>query len=132
MQNLEVIQDALRLIGVLPEGQTASAEQGEDALRTMNDLLAEWSADGIEVGHFPQTDTTEDFPAGYEVAAAIKYNLALHLAPQYGRQVDQVVGVFAEKFYKRLLRDAVVSNIKEVDVTYVPGGTGHFDLLTDG
>lgn len=127
MQNLEVIQDALRLIGVLPEGQTASAEQGEDALRTMNDLLAEWSADGIEVGHFPQVDTTEDFPAGYEVAAAIKYNLAVHLAPQYGRQVDAIVGTFAGRFYNRLLRDSAISKMKEADTSYL-GGAGRFDI----
>lgn len=53
--NAAIIADALRLLGVLTETQTLSAEQGADGLVTLNDLLEEWSEHGIEVGYFAQS-----------------------------------------------------------------------------
>ena len=132
--NLEVISDALGLLSVLGEGDTATAEQGEHGLRVLNDLMAEWTADGIDVGHFPQSDVSEDFPASYTVLLAVKYGLALALAPHYQKPVDVAVGALAGKYYLRLLRDAVKSKMVESDMTHLPvseGGSGQYNIETD-
>lgn len=132
--NLEIIGDALGLIGVLSEGETASAEQGEHGLRILNDLLAEWAANGIDVGYFPQVSTTEDFPGSYTVRAAVKHGLAVALAPHYRVQIDPVLGALAGSYYSRLLREAVKANMVESNMDHLPSGQGwggQYDIVND-
>lgn len=133
MLNLEVIQDALGLIGVNAEGAPVTAEQGEHGLRVMNNLLAEWAADGVDVGHFPQVATGEDFPGDNSVALAVQYNMALTMAPTYGKQVDPVVVGLAGRFYARLVRDAVIALAEPVSSSLPrsEGQFGGYSILTD-
>ena len=49
MTALELINRSLKLCGVLGEGQTASAEQAEDALSSLNDILDQMNTDGLSV-----------------------------------------------------------------------------------
>lgn len=44
---LQLIEGAARLIGVLAEGQSLSAQGSNDALNTLNDLLDSWSNEGL-------------------------------------------------------------------------------------
>lgn len=44
-----IINDALRKIGVLGDGETTSASMASNALSTLNDLVAEWSAERLLV-----------------------------------------------------------------------------------
>jgi hypothetical protein len=60
--NVQIIDDSLRLIGVIAETQVSSAEQGATALRLLNQFMETWSAEGIEVGYFAQTATTDTCP----------------------------------------------------------------------
>jgi hypothetical protein len=60
--NVKIIEDSLRAIGVIAETQAASAEQGSNALRKLNQLMETWAVDGVEVGYFAQTSTTATCP----------------------------------------------------------------------
>jgi len=42
----ELIQSSLRLITVLGAGENMTAEDGNDALKTLNQMLESWAADG--------------------------------------------------------------------------------------
>ncbi len=128
--NAAIIADALRLLGVLTETQTLSAEQGADGLVTLNDLLEEWSEHGIEVGYFVQTSPADDFPCGPTLHAPVKFNLAVHLAPQYGIAVRPDIGARAETYYRRLLTQAVYDRMPEQDMSHLPGGLRTFDIET--
>lgn len=44
---LGLIEGALRLIGVLAEGESASSQSATDALNTLNDLIDSWSNEGL-------------------------------------------------------------------------------------
>jgi len=130
MSNLTIINDALSLIGVLPEGQDASAEQGTDGLRAMNDMLAGWE---VDIGYFPQTETTEDWPCDYRHAEVVKYNLAVRLAPHYSKSIPPEVGIIAGNTYNRLLRQQLVAALQPAS-TILPiaeGGYGGYSILTD-
>lgn len=64
----QIVQRALRLGAVIGQGQTLDAEQENDALETLNDMLASWSAEGLMV---PNTEI-ESFTL---VAGTISYTV---------------------------------------------------------
>jgi hypothetical protein len=120
MSNLAIINDALSLIGVVSEGQDASAEQGEHALRSLNDMLAAWD---VDIGYFPQVSTAEDFPCDAKYSEAVKYALAVRLAPHYQRPASGELVAIAATSYGRLLRDKLIDSLYAADpVLPVPEG----------
>jgi hypothetical protein len=118
--NSEIISDALSLIGIISETEGLTPLQGRLCLRVMNDLLAEWDNRGINVGHFPQTDTTAQFPANADIHLAIKNNLAVRLAPHFQRQPPPVVIAEAVTTFDRLLRGVMVDRMYPVDMSHMP------------
>lgn len=56
------INRALRLIGVLAEGETPSAEIAQDALTALNQMLDSWSTERLSV--YNTVDQTFTWPAG--------------------------------------------------------------------
>lgn len=133
MKNSEVIYDALSWLGVVSETEALTAEQAALGLRRMNDLLAEWSAVGIDIGHWPQTDPSADFPAGPTVAHAMKSNLAVVLAPDFTRPVPAAVILMAGVSYQRMLRDAVSAQMEPADLSHLPRAEngGFYDVVSD-
>jgi hypothetical protein len=115
MSNLNLVNDALRLIGVLPEGQDASAEQGELALRAATDIADEWAEDGIIVTWEPSpTLDGECSLAGTELNA-VKYALAVKLCPFYGRDPSGSLAMLANNAVQRLIRQQIVRGLEAVD-----------------
>jgi hypothetical protein len=45
----ETINGALRLLGVLAEGETPSAETSQDALRAMDQMIDSWNTERLSV-----------------------------------------------------------------------------------
>jgi hypothetical protein len=112
MSNVNLVNDALRLIGVLPEGQTASAEQGEIALRTATDLVDEWSDDGIIVTWEPNPQLSGECPLVGTELNAVKYALAVKLCPQYGRDPSGPLAMLANNAVQRLVRQQIVRGLE--------------------
>lgn len=81
--NIQIISDALRLIGVIAEGQTATAEQGENALRKLNGLMEAWAVEEVEIGYFAQTSTTDTFPCPAWAERGVTARLAHALLADY-------------------------------------------------
>jgi len=79
MTALELIQKAARLIGMTAQGQTLSAEEAQDGLSALNEMLHAWALEGIILGH---TDLalgdTVNLPSEYTMG--VRYNLALEMA----------------------------------------------------
>ena len=53
----DLIKRSLRIVGVLAEGEAASAAQGADALTALNSMLDSWSIEGLTIN----ARTTEQF-----------------------------------------------------------------------
>jgi hypothetical protein len=81
--NAQIIEDSLRLIGVIAETQPASAEQGSNALRKLNQLMETWAVDGVEVGYFAQTSTTATCPIPAWAERGVTARLAKALLADY-------------------------------------------------
>lgn len=116
MSNLLLVNDALSLIGVLPEGINASAEQGDIALRTVNEMVDEWDEDGVTVNWSPQTDLTADNSLIGIEKTAVKHHLAIRLCPHFGRQPDPTLIALAQAAYGKLQRKQMVQAMAPVDL----------------
>jgi hypothetical protein len=58
----DIINGSLRLIGVLAEGETPSAETAQDALSAMNEMIASWNTERLAV--FSTIDQVVSWPPG--------------------------------------------------------------------
>ena len=58
----DVINGSLRLIGVLAEGETPSSETAQDALSSMNEMIASWNTERLAV--FATQDQVVSWPPG--------------------------------------------------------------------
>jgi hypothetical protein len=134
MTNIEIIEDAMRAIGVLAETESASANQGALGLRRMNDLMAYWEGEGVDLGYPPQTSTTADSPLTITVTLAVKYNLAVMLCADYERSVPPVVASLASSSWYSLLRKYAIDARVESKLDLLPKGeawASGYDITTD-
>ena len=131
--NGDFISSSLRLLGVLMETESASAEQGATGLVALNDLMADLSASDIDLGYAPQSDPTANCPISIEYRQSVKYLLAVLLAPIYTRPVGPVVAAFAEAGKNKLLRDAINRNLTPVrtDLPRSEARRYGYNILTD-
>jgi len=133
--NFEVISDALRLINVISEIDSPSAEQGTHGLRVLNDLMESWTVDGVELGWFTQTEATDDCPVTDGALLAVKTSLATTLATTYGATITAELGVMASNAYKTLVRNTVRDQSVPSDMSHMPLGeanfAGGYNIVTD-
>lgn len=125
MTNVEVIYDALFLLGVVAEGQTVSAEQGTKGLRALNQLIERWTEDDIELGYFAQTSTTDDCPIPAWAEQGVTSKLAQRLMADYpSSQLPAWVMNDEENGFATILRKAMAAALKPVDMRHMPVGSG--------
>ena len=130
MNNLDLIDDALSLINVLPEGQTASPEQSEVALRELNSLVDEWADDEIIVNWSSQAALADECSlSGIELSAA-KYVLAVKLCPHFGRDPSPAIVALANNSFAKLQRIQLVRSIEAVELSLpaAEGGGYGYDI----
>jgi hypothetical protein len=90
-QNLEVVTDAFRKVGIVDETQAPTAEQGATALRLLNDYLLNQAADGMRLGWFKQTDLSANAPLKDQDIWGVKMLLARQLAHEYGVTIQDPI-----------------------------------------
>lgn len=81
-----IIKRALVLINVNDAGEAPSADDSSNGLDALNDMLHGWKKEGIDLNH--KTASLGDtllVDASY--LEGIRYNLAVRLAPEYGRPI---------------------------------------------
>jgi hypothetical protein len=105
--NVDLVTDALRELGVLTEIQTASAEQGEHALRKLNQMMAEWHDSGIDLGYFDQTVLSDACPIPQYAENGVMTHLAARLAANYGQTVSTELAASLMAGYDMIVRIAV-------------------------
>lgn len=86
---------ALRKISGL--GEDPEAEQLTDALEVLNDMLAEWRMDGMDVGVPGVLISGDVLTVADEFLAPIKYNLLVRVAENYDRPITPIVMAAAER-----------------------------------
>lgn len=132
---LEVIEDALRDINVISEVDNASPEQGKYGRRKLNQMMALWLEDSIDVGYFSQPNTSNDCPIPEYAELAVISGLAIVLAPKYGATVSQELVSVANSAIASVRRKLISESLDNTDMSHLPRGQGHYhngyDILTD-
>ena len=102
----DVCAFALRKIAGI--GETADADELSVAVEYLNDMLAEWRIDGLDVGIAKLLASTDDFTVRDEFIAPIKNNLTVRLAEEFDRPLTPVLVANAERG-RRLIENALIS-----------------------
>jgi hypothetical protein len=122
---LDLVTDALRQITVIGQTATPSAEQGQDAVKKLNDLMASLAEDGIDFGYNPKSTTADtiELPLGH--VQSIQALLGVALCDGYGIPVPLVVGTVATSGYSRMLRQAIYNEALETRTDAPRGDSQH-------
>lgn len=111
-----------------------SPEEDQSALRRMDAMLALWEAKGVRIGYaFPADPTSSDpdTPSGIPDSAAetVALNLAIRLAPSFGKAVKPETTKAAREGYDLLLWGAARPQAQQMPNT-MPVGAGNRGYVT--
>src|SRR3954471_16611270 len=79
----DLVTRALQLAGVVGMNRAPSADEMIDGIDTLNEMLASWALDGMDLGLNTLVQTDEDLIDAAFVKG-IRYNLAVELAGAHG------------------------------------------------
>lgn len=81
---IEMLTDAYRTANVIDENGVPSPEQGVIGLRVLNQMMGQWDRDGIRLGWTVVDAQSDTLPIDFQDERAVKFNLAVELAGEYG------------------------------------------------
>jgi hypothetical protein len=125
----QFVAAAFEEIGLASYAFDLQPQQFESALRRLDAMMASWNALGIRLGYpLPSSPQFSDIDAESEVPdsanEAIITNLAIKLAPGYGKQVMPETKATAKETYNTLLSRAAVPMEQQLPST-MPSGAGN-------
>jgi hypothetical protein len=131
----QYIEAAFEEIGMASYVFDISPEQRESAMRRLDAMMAEWNAKGIRLGYpLPaspqQSDLDEQTYVPDSANQAIITNLAMRIAPGYGKQVMMGTMATAKSSYNTLLAKATFPTEKQFPDT-LPSGAGNKPWMYD-
>jgi hypothetical protein len=124
----QFVEQAFSAVGLAAYIVNLSPEQLDNAVQKLDGMMAMWNGKGIRLGWPLVSDPTFsnlDDVTGVPDAAceAIYMNLAIRVAPGFGKTVAPDVKVMASEGYNMLLAKATMPH--EVQTTRLPIGAGN-------
>ena len=116
----DLITQSLRTLGVLHSGETPSAEEANDGLTSLNQMLNSWLYDGIDMEFTTLTSLNDTIPYPDDQIGPIRYNLAVTMSPDYGVPVTPAMAALAQQGYLQLKRAYLVVPSLSVDTALRP------------
>ncbi len=128
----QIVTGALQLLGVKVNETAIEASEAEDGRVALNDMMNEWSVDGINIGYESLDSVEDELFVTLGAVGAIKANLAVYIAPEYQRTVSEVLFNRA-RTSKRSVRASIKLNGSSFPDT-LPIGSGNEDnnYVADG
>ncbi len=117
MTALELITSSLRLATIIDQIQAPPPEMGQQALTTLNQMVADWERDGIRLGWYPVAALADTLPIEDADQRGLRYNLAVELCGEYGIEPTSDVARIRNETYARLAKtsaDEVVSDLSSL------------------
>lgn len=84
----QIIRRALRILTVIDSQEALDANDAQDALETLNAILAEFHEAEIGIPDYSLATITTELASDAADREALAYELALRLAPEYGRSLS--------------------------------------------
>lgn len=98
----DIIRRAFQKAGIKPAESTLEANELEDGLDTLRDMLNAWNAAGKLIGAQTPEDVNEELRVPNYALGAIKANLAIMLAGEYNLPITAVLAGEAEMMSRDL------------------------------
>ena len=119
----EIVNGALLLLEVRTAEAAVTPQEAEDGLASLNDMMNEWNVDGINVGYETLSNIEDILYVDLGAIGAIKSNLAVYIAPEYGRVVLPSLQKRADRS-KKSLRASIKLNPTQYPDS-LPVGSGN-------
>jgi len=127
----ELIDQALYNLGYLEKGESADATDSADALRVLNQLLAEWEWAGKDLNWFSQDDLTATMPIPVWAERAAMTGLAIDLAGEFDVVPTQALYTKFDESRQTLTNRLMNTALNPSRMDHLPRGSGHWDISTD-
>ena len=124
----EILNGAFAEIGMAEYIFDLQPEDLQDALNRLDAFIAQWEGEGIVTGY-----TVVDDPATISIdgdsgisstlVLPVIHNLAVQIAPSYGKIPTPATAAMARKGYSAALRTVAVP-AKNANITVTPAGSG--------
>jgi hypothetical protein len=126
----ELIAAAFAEIGLAAYVFDLQPEQLEAARRQMDAMMAAWDATGIRCGYTVPTtadgsDLDNDSGVTDAATETVYLNLAIRLAPSYGKSASLETKAAARTGYTALLTKAARPSERQFDTALLPPGAGN-------
>ena len=131
---LQFVQQAFRKAGLAAYVFDLTPDQLDSAMHDLDAMMATWNAKGIRLG-YPVPTSPENATLGQETNVpdsaneAIYLNLAIRIAPDFGKMIPPEVKVSAKLAYDALLSRAAMPD--EMQLPSMPSGAGNKSWRTD-
>jgi len=131
----QIIQQAFDEIGLAPYVFDLTADQLESALRRLDSMIAGWESKGIRLGYplpsSPQNSDLDSETNMPDVAVEAAFlQLAVRLAPSYGKVVSAETKAAAKQAYDSLLVQFATPPEMHLPAGY-PAGAGYKPYAID-
>jgi hypothetical protein len=131
MTTLQYVSDALKILGVIGETETPSAEQGADGVVALNDMMMFYLELGFDCGFNPQANTADSFTPPPGEREAIKYLLASRLVNQYpSNPMPQTAMMIAAEASDRWRRKGMLNQVQSIKPGMPLGYATSYNILT--
>ena len=118
------ISRALTRLGVRASETSLQADEIQDGISLLNDMMSEWEETGPQLGFSPVAGVSDEVRIPRGANAAVIDNLAIRMAPEYSRVVSPALAKSADDSLKNLLNANVF--IGDVDMpSTLPIGSGN-------
>lgn len=126
----DLIAQALTEIGLAEYTFDLSPEQWQAALRRLDAMVGQWEMKGIRLKYpmptgYSESNLDQDSNVPDPALEAIYLNLAVRIAPQYGKTPSPDTKVLASQAYKTLLAQSAQPVTLQIDNQAVPAGAGY-------
>ncbi len=125
----EFITQAFEELGLAAYVFDLTADQLDSALRRLDAMVGGWSANGVRIGYpLPNSPGASDISVESGVPdyanEAIYVNLAVRLAPAYGKIVSPELKALADMTYNNLVNQTALPTIERQLPNTMPRGAG--------
>jgi hypothetical protein len=115
---------ALTRLGIRASETSLQADEIQDGISLLNDMLSEWEEAGPQLGFSPIVGVSDEVRVPRGANAAIIDNLAIRMAPEYSRPISPALIESANQSFKNMLSANVF--IGDVDMpSTLPLGSGN-------
>jgi hypothetical protein len=124
----QLVEAAMAEIGLASYSFDLLPEQREAALRRLDSMMAEWNGRGLRLGYpVPDSPEDSDIDADSNIPDAawdaVITNLALRIAPSYGKQANAETKIAARHSLNTIFSRAALPS--EMKLPSMPSGAGN-------